>query len=93
MKKIIFTTLIIGLSVAELFAQSNVSANKQSKQIGQFQWKRTAQDSVNIIQLPFMRDMIFLVPDNGSRYQQIMRGETYIIFPENGNNNAENKKK
>lgn len=82
MKKILlpltFLFCIIGLK-----AQNNTT--NQRKQVGQFAWKRTVQDSVDIRQLPFVRGMLFMIPDKDYPYKAMLRGSTYMLFPENKN--------
>lgn len=84
MKKIL-TPIAFVFCIAGLKAQNNTT--EQRKQVGQFAWKRTAEDSVDIRQLPFMRGMLFMIPDKDYPYKEMMRGETYMLFPENENNN------
>jgi hypothetical protein len=54
MKKRILTSVIITFSIIELFAQ--LPPDKEIKKIGQFQWRWTAADSLNIMENPFIYD-------------------------------------
>lgn len=92
MKKIVVPIALVFFAIG-LKAQNTANLTNQRKQVGQFAWKRSAEDSVDVRQLPFMRDMLFVIPDENYQYKAMLRGATYMLFPENGNNNsAENKK-
>jgi hypothetical protein len=84
MKKILLPIAFV-LCVMGLKSQENSNTTTQRKQVGQFAWKRTAQDSVDVRQLPFMRDMLFVIPDVNYPYKAMLRGATYMLFPENKN--------
>lgn len=63
MKKGILTSFIVGFSILYLFAQLPPNSNKEIKKVGDFKWKWTAADSLNILQNPFIVDPIPTVPN------------------------------
>lgn len=81
MKKLVLPFAFL-FCVAGLKAQSNTN-NAQSKPVGQFQWKRTAQDSVNIERLPFVGGFIILLEsDKAGQYKAMLKGAMYAVWPD-----------
>lgn len=68
MKKTILTSVVISFSAMGLLAQLNTSANKQRKQIGQFEWKPVVQGSINWNYMIIDDYIRVFVPDNNNPF-------------------------
>jgi hypothetical protein len=79
MKKRILTSVIITFSIIELFAQ--LPPDKEIKKVGQFEWKWTAEDSLNIMQNPFIEDLPEekSLPYSPIQYNKDMDGMMHVI--------------